>query len=131
MEFKVGDIITATGKNDNSILDGIKKAKVNYVYKKKNIIVVEILEHKKSYYNGYETTFVTSAGIFKPYKKSKTLDLKPCPICGSDAEIITKMEYDDALFVRCTKLGCIEMRTGFDNYSQAAEAWNRRTYETD
>lgn len=35
MEFKVGDIITATGKNDNSILDGIKKAKVNYVYKKR------------------------------------------------------------------------------------------------
>ena len=54
------------------------------------------------------------------------LEIKSCPICGSDAEIVTKTEYGDALFVRCKKFGCIEMRTGFGSRQQAAEAWNRR-----
>lgn len=52
--------------------------------------------------------------------------LKPCPICGSPAEIATKPEYGDAFFAHCTKFGCIEIRTGFGNCQQAAEAWNRR-----
>lgn len=52
--------------------------------------------------------------------------LKPCPICGSPAEITARPESGDAFFVCCTKTGCIEMNAGFGNYQQAAEAWNRR-----
>ena len=53
-------------------------------------------------------------------------ELKPCPICGSPTVITTRSGYGDAFLVCCAKPGCIEMRTGFGSYQQAAEAWNRR-----
>lgn len=62
---------------------------------------------------------------------SERSELKPCPICGSDARITIKQECINPFFVHCTKFGCIEMRTSFKSRQRAAEAWNRRTYETD
>lgn len=53
-------------------------------------------------------------------------ELKPCPFCGGEAEIIEN-EYE-CVDVSCKSMGC----RGFTDYLQygsreeAAEAWNRR-----
>lgn len=54
-------------------------------------------------------------------------ELKPCPICGATAGVTAKPEYGGAFFAHCTKFGCVEIRTGFGSYQQAAKEWNRRT----
>ena len=73
MNFKVGDIITATGKHaDDSVIKGIIKARVNYVYRYKDIIIADILEHKESIHNGHELAFYAAEGRFKLYEEPET-----------------------------------------------------------
>ena len=70
MEFKVGDIITATKKNtDDPAIKGLIKARVNYVYKFKDIIIADILEHEEGFRNGHEQAFYAAEGRFKLYEE--------------------------------------------------------------
>lgn len=70
MKFKVGDIIAATGKHEvDPTIKGIIKAKVNYTYRDKDIIILDILEHKESYHNGHEMAFFAKEGRFKLYEE--------------------------------------------------------------
>lgn len=58
--------------------------------------------------------------------------LKPCPFCGSDAEIVYYDQYPEKYGVGCSKCPAIlaelcEYKL-FDSEAEAAEAWNRRSY---
>jgi len=61
----------------------------------------------------------------------KTLELKPCPFCGSKAKLVKtqKKEY----FVGCTRIGncygnpACECNLGYKYKKDAIELWNRRT----
>lgn len=62
-------------------------------------------------------------------KKSK---LKPCPFCGSDAEIkIMKTHQAQIAYVDCTVCSCRKTRLEYPNYDGDIEydmidSWNRR-----
>lgn len=73
MKFKVGDMITAADRcgETDPLIKGIMKAKVNYVYRDRDIIIVDILEHKESSHNGRELAFFAKEGRFKLYKEPK------------------------------------------------------------
>lgn len=51
-------------------------------------------------------------------------ELKPCPFCGSPAELTGEC---DMVWVRCSNEDCwCQMVTRFDEPDEAIEAWNRR-----
>ncbi len=74
MKFKAGDMITAADRcgETDPLIKGIIKAKVNYVYRDRDIIIVDILEHKESSHNGRELAFFAKEGRFKLYEEPKT-----------------------------------------------------------
>lgn len=49
-------------------------------------------------------------------------ELKKCPFCGGEAEIVKESDY--AYFIKC-KRRCL-MTYSFKSPEQAIEAWNRR-----
>lgn len=52
------------------------------------------------------------------------MELKPCPFCGSEAEIWGE---EDMVKVRCSNYECMASKIGwFDEPEEAAEDWNRR-----
>lgn len=56
-------------------------------------------------------------------------DLKPCPFCGSPAELLHTKAWD--YFVRCTDKGCAaRTRQHHENDVGAVDAWNTRTERT-
>lgn len=63
---------------------------------------------------------------------SKT-KLKPCPFCGTEAEIRRGCQYDDDGYIkeevyyfgRCTNIACPKGYT-YDTHRKAVRAWNRR-----
>ena len=57
-------------------------------------------------------------------------DLKPCPFCGGNANIIAYPEFDPKrkVYVQCEKCG-ISTRMK-DTPKEAFEAWNRRVERT-
>lgn len=74
MKFKVGDMIAATDRcgETDPLIKGIIKAKVNYAYRDRDIIIVDILEHKESSHNGRELAFFAKEGRFKLYEEPET-----------------------------------------------------------
>lgn len=51
-------------------------------------------------------------------------ELKPCPFCGSPAELTGEC---DMVWVRCSNEDCwCQMVTRFDEPEEAIEEWNRR-----
>lgn len=56
-------------------------------------------------------------------------ELKPCPFCGSDAELVRNSSGND--FVRCTNRQCAaKTRLYHENENGACLAWNRRAERT-
>ena len=54
----------------------------------------------------------------------KLAELKPCPFCGSPAELTGEC---DMVWVRCSNEDCwCQMVTRFDEPEEAIEEWNRR-----
>lgn len=55
-------------------------------------------------------------------------ELKPCPFCGREAELITRKQcLADAYSVRCTNKGCRGHTQRLVRVKhKAIEAWNRR-----
>lgn len=59
-------------------------------------------------------------------------ELKPCPFCGGEAEIISGSEFrdfvsepiDELFFVKCSK--CYVPTALFPSPQEARKAWNRR-----
>lgn len=52
-------------------------------------------------------------------------ELKPCPFCGSPAELLHTKTWD--YFVRCTDRGCAaRTRQYHENETGAVNAWNAR-----
>ena len=55
--------------------------------------------------------------------------LKPCPFCGSHAELLHTKAWD--YFVRCTDKGCAaRTRQYHENDAGAVNAWNTRAERT-
>ena len=63
-------------------------------------------------------------------------ELKPCPFCGGDAELIIGFSRE-VFYVECTECramigrshkegSCLRGRLHFDNKEDAIQAWNRR-----
>ena len=53
-------------------------------------------------------------------------ELRPCPFCGADAELVHNAHWD--YFVRCTDKQCAaRTRLHHENENGAVDAWNRRT----
>ena len=50
-----------------------------------------------------------------------TDELRPCPFCGGEAEILPEGDYHEVTCVECGTF-----RQGH-TYQDAVEAWNRRT----
>lgn len=62
--------------------------------------------------------------------------VKPCPFCGSKAEIRHNNHYDNDgeiidsyYFGRCTNLACPKGLV-YDSHRKAVRAWNKRLNET-
>lgn len=56
-------------------------------------------------------------------------ELRPCPFCGSKAEMVTNRSGDN--FVRCTNRQCAaKTRLYHENENGARLAWNRRAERT-
>lgn len=56
--------------------------------------------------------------------------LKPCPFCGSTAELLHTKTWD--YFVRCTDKGCAaRTRQYHENNVGAVDAWNKRAKEVE
>ena len=55
-----------------------------------------------------------------------SIELKPCPFCGGEAEIQFGACDYNVYQVVCTNDGCNAMNGWDDTPEQAAEAWNRR-----
>lgn len=52
------------------------------------------------------------------------IELETCPFCGGEAEFYCECEMVKA---RCSNYDCgCELITWFDEFEEAAEAWNRR-----
>lgn len=56
-----------------------------------------------------------------------TIELKPCPFCGSPARIIER-KYLSAYDIKCTICNS-KTDQWFDTPEDAAEFWNRRAYD--
>lgn len=55
-------------------------------------------------------------------------DLKPCPFCGSKAEVYEECEM---VKIRCSSYMCQASVNGWrDEVEDAIEAWNKRAIET-
>lgn len=55
----------------------------------------------------------------------KVEGLRPCPFCGSPAELVTNSSGDD--FVRCTNKTCAaRTRLHHENVNGPVEQWNTR-----
>lgn len=62
-------------------------------------------------------------------EEPKKIDLKPCPFCGGDAEIIEHEWKNDPdhYEVRCTNIDCDAIVATYGStLEEAAEKWNRR-----
>lgn len=64
--------------------------------------------------------------------------LKPCPFCGSEAEIVWDVDAgynsfpEENYHVRCIRCGCdLGGVFGFETEEEAAETWNRRAEKGD
>lgn len=54
------------------------------------------------------------------------IELKPCPFCGSEAEILF-IDDSGVIIIRCTNLKtCRISQTWFCAEEEAIEGWNRR-----
>ena len=55
----------------------------------------------------------------------KAEGLRPCPFCGSPAELVTNSSGDD--FVRCSNKSCAcRTRLHHENKNGAIQSWNGR-----
>ena len=77
----------------------------------------------------------------------KQIELKPCPFCGGEAEVVdTHVYLDKAIRIKCTSCSCVTKQVLIDHpknnangldertrytreqvIEKAAELWNRRT----
>ena len=56
------------------------------------------------------------------------IELKPCPFCGGEAEIIRQPGYGDKPYAAsCGTGGCMAVIFPFATPEEAAKKWNRRT----
>lgn len=66
----------------------------------------------------------------------KKIELKPCPFCGSEAELVYTVDNNHSPYVRCMYgawltpkcMGC-QYPWNFKTEEDAIKAWNRRTGE--
>ena len=56
-------------------------------------------------------------------------NLKPCPFCGGEAELVTNMQFD-AVWCECQNDDCGAELIGQRTKIDAINNWNRRTQET-
>lgn len=56
-------------------------------------------------------------------------ELKPCPFCGGEAEVVERQPFewcDRVYYVRCRSMKC-DNRTGIEERKkEAIKVWNRR-----
>lgn len=71
---------------------------------------------------------VVRPGIVTIPADEKHTVMKPCPFCGSPAEMC---ETDIGSYVRCTSFACGTMQTECDLEVEALVAWNRRGGKSD
>lgn len=60
----------------------------------------------------------------------RTIDLKPCPFCGSNEAYVTQNCYGE-YYVRCPNCGAVVWGKDDERPTkrQAIDLWNRRQYE--
>ncbi len=56
-------------------------------------------------------------------------NLKPCPFCGGEAELVTNINFD-AVWAECKSDGCGCEIVGKRTKMDAIDNWNTRTQET-
>ena len=62
-------------------------------------------------------------GIWLAEGGDREPEIKPCPFCGGEAEIV-KMEFEDEIFIRCAD--CLVEIPWYPGRKKAIEAWNKR-----
>ena len=73
-------------------------------------------------------------GIAERTARSRKVNLKPCPFCGGQPEIVTPEETDGQYwFIACTNDNCwgIAGTELCDTETEAIDKWNRRDGDAD